>query len=79
MKTELGYHLEETFINEDEFKDDCYRKVPIYGLRAIPQEIIDRQWGNPNFGKHHWQVEIWYAPTAEYVWINQIRSRVFLH
>lgn len=75
MKAELGYYVETNPIGED---SDPIR-VPIYGLRAVPQEIIDRQWGNPNFGKHHWQVEIWYNPTAEYVWINQDRVRIFLH
>lgn len=73
MKAELGYCVETNPIGED---SDPIR-VPIYGLRAVPQEIIDSKWGNPNFGKHHWQVEIF--AWGDYVWINQYRARVFLH
>lgn len=81
MKAELGYYVKSNpFFDDETFSDDeATIKVPIYGLRAVPQEIIDRQWENPNFGKRFWQVEIWYNPTAEYVWINQYRHFVFLH
>ena len=73
MKAELGYYLETNPLGED----SDYIKVPIYGLRAIPQEIIDRQWRNPNFGKHHWQVEI--LKFGDYIWVNIFRGCVFLH
>lgn len=79
MKVELGYYL-------DMDSGDIFPKpintgkgsrIPIYGLRAVPQEIVDRQWGNPNFGKQNWQVEIF--KFGDYIWINQSRHLVFLH
>jgi len=69
MKTELGYYLGIGPIGEV--------KIPIYGLRAVPKEITDRQWGDPNYGKRNCQVEIIYL--GDYMWVNQDRSLVFLH
>lgn len=71
MKAELGYYLDKTPLGEI--------KIPIYGLRAVPVEVCERHWGNSNFGKQNWQVEIWYDPTGDYIWINQSRHLVFLH
>lgn len=50
-------------------------KVPIYGLRAVPERILKRV--PADYGKYNWQVQIF--SYGRYVWINQHRVLVFLH
>lgn len=69
MKPELGYYLDVTPIGEV--------KIPIFGLRAVPTEIADRQWGDVTYNKRNWQVEIFIL--GDYLWVNQARHLIFLH
>ena len=72
MKPELGYYL--VFSNDEE---TINAKVPIYGIRAIPDEIAERH-PDKNFKKENWQVEAFNC-LREYMWINMPRAFIFFH
>lgn len=75
MKAELGYYLTPVVPISDDSLGEL--PVPIYGLRAIPDEIAERL--PKGYSRHHWQVEVWDYISNEYVWINQSRHLIFLH
>lgn len=65
MKTELGYYIDTTPIGQVE--------IPIYGLRAVPQSILNRL--PKGYDRQMWQVQI--HLFNKYVWINQSRRLIF--
>lgn len=67
MKAELGYYL--VPLAGDSFK------VPVYGLRAVPEKILKRV--PVGYEKHNWQVQVF--TFGSYQWINQSRHLVFLY
>lgn len=56
MKAELGYYLDTDSGNiyPQPINSGEGRKIPIYGLRAVPTEICERQWGGSQF----WETEL---------------------
>lgn len=55
-------------------------KVPIYGLRAVPTDVLKRV--PDGYANRLWQVEVLfnvYCTENEYVWINEDRRNIFLY
>jgi len=69
MKAELGYHIVPLL--------GTSVKIPIYGLRAIPNSIANRL--PRGYAEQLWQVQIKNRISNGYIWINESKRLVVLH
>jgi hypothetical protein len=69
MKTELGYYLVPLAGSSV--------KIPIYGVRALPERIANR--GPKGYAETLWQVQVRCSVSKGFVWINQSRRLIVFH